>query len=106
MGGAALVSAGEQSMVYGLKTAIDAAGGLRPLARLLGITPQAIMQWDKVPAERMLEIERVTGIARERLRPDLYRLPRQYLEDATDEATVDAIERQKLAAHDPGEPPE
>ena len=61
-------------MIYGLKAAIDAAGGVRSLARLLGITHQAIAQWDQVPAERMLEIERVTGIARERLRPDLYRL--------------------------------
>jgi DNA-binding transcriptional regulator YdaS (Cro superfamily) len=58
----------------GLKAAIDAADGMRPLARLLGITHQAIMQWEKVPAERILEIERVTGVARERLRPDLYRL--------------------------------
>jgi DNA-binding transcriptional regulator YdaS (Cro superfamily) len=57
----------------GLKVAIEAVGGVRELARLLGITHQAIAQWDRVPAERMLEIERVTGIARERLRPDLYR---------------------------------
>jgi hypothetical protein len=58
----------------GLKAAIDAAGGMRALARLLGITFQAIQQWKKVPAERLLEIERVTGVARERLRPDLYRI--------------------------------
>lgn len=61
-------------MEDGLKAAIDAAGGLRSLARLLGISFQAIQQWKKVPAERMLEIERVTGVARERLRPDLYRV--------------------------------
>jgi DNA-binding transcriptional regulator YdaS (Cro superfamily) len=59
----------------GLKVAIKAVGSVRELARLLGITHQAITQWDKVPAERMLEIEHVTGICRERLRPDLYRIP-------------------------------
>jgi DNA-binding transcriptional regulator YdaS (Cro superfamily) len=58
----------------GLKRAIDAAGGMRSLARLLGISFQAIQQWTKVPAERLLEIERVTGVARELLRRDLYRL--------------------------------
>jgi DNA-binding transcriptional regulator YdaS (Cro superfamily) len=58
----------------GLKAAIETVGGIRELARLLGITHQAITQWDKVPAERMLEIEQVTGVARERLRPNLYRL--------------------------------
>ena len=61
-------------MNEGLKAAVEAVGGLRALARLLGITHQAILQWDKVPAERLLEIERVTGVARERLRPDLYRV--------------------------------
>jgi DNA-binding transcriptional regulator YdaS (Cro superfamily) len=61
-------------MTDGLKAAIEAAGGLRALGRLLGINYQAIQQWDKVPAERLLDIERLTGIARERLRPELYRL--------------------------------
>jgi DNA-binding transcriptional regulator YdaS (Cro superfamily) len=62
-------------MTMGLKAAIKAAGGLRSLARLLGITHQAILQWNRVPAERLLEIEEKTGVARERLRPDLYRIP-------------------------------
>jgi DNA-binding transcriptional regulator YdaS (Cro superfamily) len=48
---------------------------LRALARLLNVSHQAIMHWEKVPAERVIEIEAKTGIARERLRPDLYRLP-------------------------------
>ena len=61
----------------GLKAAIKEAGGIRPLARLLGISHQAILQWKKVPADRILEIEAAAGIARERLRPDLYRLRRQ-----------------------------
>jgi DNA-binding transcriptional regulator YdaS (Cro superfamily) len=59
----------------GLRLAIDAAGGIRPLARLLGITHATILHWEKVPGDRVVDIERVTGIARERLRPDLYRVP-------------------------------
>jgi hypothetical protein len=58
----------------GIQAAVTAAGGLRALARLIGISHQAILQWDKVPAERLIEIEKLTGIARERLRPDLYRI--------------------------------
>jgi hypothetical protein len=57
-----------------LKTAIKAAGGIRVLADLLGITYQAILHWKRVPADCILKIEAVTGVARERLRPDLYRL--------------------------------
>jgi DNA-binding transcriptional regulator YdaS (Cro superfamily) len=70
-------------MGNGLKEAIKAAGGLRPLARELGMSMQALSQWKRVPAHRILQVEAVTGIARERLRPELYRL-----EDAADEATV------------------
>lgn len=36
------------------------------------ITPQAVSQWKQVPAERVLDVERVTGVPRHRLRPDLY----------------------------------
>jgi DNA-binding transcriptional regulator YdaS (Cro superfamily) len=61
----------------GVQAAVDAAGGYRSLARLLGITHQAIIQWEKVPASRMLEIERLTGVQREVLRPDLYRRRRE-----------------------------
>jgi DNA-binding transcriptional regulator YdaS (Cro superfamily) len=42
------------------------------VARKLGITPGAISQWDRVPAERVPAVEKATGIPRHRLRPDLY----------------------------------
>ena len=58
----------------GLKAAIKAAGGMRALARLLSLSHTAVQHWDKIPAERVVEIEALTGIARERLRPDLYRV--------------------------------
>ncbi len=55
-----------------LKRAIKAVGGLDGLAVPLGITAQAISQWDEVPALRVLVVERVSGISRHELRPDLY----------------------------------
>jgi DNA-binding transcriptional regulator YdaS (Cro superfamily) len=46
---------------------------MRALARELGINYQAIQSWKRIPAERVLAIEAITGIPREQLRPDLYR---------------------------------
>lgn len=47
-------------------------GRLTSLAAALGIYPSAILQWEKVPAERVVEIEKATGIPRHNLRPDLH----------------------------------
>jgi DNA-binding transcriptional regulator YdaS (Cro superfamily) len=53
--------------------AIEKAGSMRALADAIGISYQAIQAWKKrIPAERVLDVERATGIRRERLRPDLY----------------------------------
>jgi len=57
----------------GVRAAIDAAGSGHKLAKLLKISPQSVFQWRLIPAERIIEVERVTGVPRERLRPDLYR---------------------------------
>lgn len=45
------------------------------LAEALGITQPAIAKWfraGKVPLERVADIERITGIPREALRPDVF----------------------------------
>jgi hypothetical protein len=66
-----LLASGRQSHdLQRVEISIERAGSMRALARMLGITHQAIRLWDKVPAERLLEIEEKTGIARERLRPE------------------------------------
>src|SRR3954471_17204098 len=57
-----------------LERAIVEAGGVAALARAINVTPQAVSQWDRVPAERALAVEKATGgaITRHDLRPDLY----------------------------------
>ena len=47
-------------------------GRARKLARAIGIGDSALSQWDRVPAERVVAIEKATGIPRRLLRPDLY----------------------------------
>lgn len=60
-----------------LATAKQKAGGATGLASKLGdITSQAVSQWKRVPAERVLDVERVTGVSRHKLRPDIYGKPR------------------------------
>ena len=56
----------------GLRLAIEAAGGVRALARLLGMSSPSVTEWRRVPSHRILQVEAVTGIRREKLRPDLY----------------------------------
>lgn len=51
-------------------------GGQSALARALGLRSQgSVSRWivtGHVPAERVLQIERLTGVSRTSLRPDLY----------------------------------
>ncbi len=46
------------------------------VARLIGVTPPMWSRWEtgrrQVPAERTLEIERMTGVSRHELRPDVF----------------------------------
>lgn len=56
----------------GLSKAIRAAGGISELARALGISQPSVSNWARVPAERVIAVETVTGVHRKILRPDLY----------------------------------
>lgn len=58
-----------------LARAIELSGGPKALGDRIGITSQAISQWDRVPALRVLEVERASGVPRYELRPDLYPPP-------------------------------
>lgn len=55
-----------------LKRAIELAGGVGKLAESIGVTSPAISQWDRVPADRVIAVERASGVNRRELRPDLY----------------------------------
>jgi TorA maturation chaperone TorD len=72
----------------GLEEAIGRAGGVGALARSLGIAQPSVSTWRRVPAERVLAVESLTGIARALLRPDLYPMsePPRFEPDETDQA--------------------
>ena len=67
----------DTALRLGVKQARDAAGGPSGLAARLAelgrpVTSQAISQWRRIPAERVVDVERATGVARRELRPDLF----------------------------------
>jgi DNA-binding transcriptional regulator YdaS (Cro superfamily) len=49
--------------------------GATQLAVGLGLSPQAVSNWKVVPLERVIEVEQLTNVPRETLRPDFH-LPR------------------------------
>ena len=56
----------------GLEEAIRAMGGVSALARGLGVAQPTVSLWHRIPAERVLSVETITGVPRTVLRPDLY----------------------------------
>ena len=56
----------------GLQEAIRVAGGIGALAGKIGVSQPSVSNWERVPAERVLSVETVTGVNRTTLRPDLY----------------------------------
>lgn len=55
-----------------LKRAIDKMGDQTALARALKTTRQNVNQWRRVPQKWVPKVERITGIPRHELRPDLF----------------------------------
>lgn len=52
---------------------IRAQRGLQArVARGLGISTAAVAKWQRVPEDRLVAVERLTGIDRDKLRPDLF----------------------------------
>jgi DNA-binding transcriptional regulator YdaS (Cro superfamily) len=63
----------DQIKDQGLRLAVAKLGNFNALAKALGISPAALMEWKKIPSHRILQVEAVTRVKRENLRPDLYR---------------------------------
>jgi len=80
----------------GLQEAIRVVGGVSELARRIGISQPSVSNWERIPAERVLFIETVTGINRAILRPDLY--ASEAAGDASDVNVARAQEYALLAA--------
>ena len=47
-------------------------GSASELAKSLGVTRAAISAWREVPVTRLKEVSQLTGIPREKLRPDIF----------------------------------
>lgn len=61
-----------RKLAPGLKQLRRTWGLKRKVALALGISPCAVGQWRRVPAERVIAVETITAIPRGELRPDLY----------------------------------
>ncbi len=56
-----------------IQTELGKERGLRiRIARECKVTHGAVYQWSKVPPEHVLTVERLTGIPRFKLRPDIF----------------------------------
>lgn len=62
-----------------VQLAIKAKGSLASLGTSVGVSAQAVWKWLQtgvIPVNRVLDVERETGIPRETLRPDVFGAPR------------------------------
>ncbi len=62
----------EQIMAEALREAVKKAGGKPQLASKIGISPQALGRWKRVPFKRAKQIAIVTGVPVKRLAADLF----------------------------------
>ena len=56
------------------------AGGVAYVAKQLGLSRQSIYQWTEVPADHLVSLERITGVDRSFIRPDLFKEKHNYTE--------------------------
>lgn len=59
----------------GVEKAIEMVGTTYELARRLGVSQPTIVRWlyRKIPAEKAVLMEEITGIPRAEIRPDLFK---------------------------------
>lgn len=63
------------SELTGMERLRSERGLMARVARGLGLRSSAVAVWSRIPAERVVDVERITNIPREQLRPDLFRRP-------------------------------
>lgn len=59
-------------MEISIKEVAGKIGGVVALSHALGLSRGAVSQWRKVPIERVSAVEKLTGISRTLLRPDIF----------------------------------
>jgi DNA-binding transcriptional regulator YdaS (Cro superfamily) len=57
-------------------------GGVVALGKKLGLSKGAVSQWDKVPTDRVLAVEKLTGVSRHVMRPDIFGAAPQHEQEA------------------------
>ena len=57
------------------KKAIEKAGGVSALAKALKISVPSVSAWHRIPINRVVLVEKITGISRHSLRPDIFERP-------------------------------
>jgi len=56
----------------GMEAVKASTKSMAALARAIGVTRGAVAQWDRVPAERLGDVARATGLSPSIIRPDLF----------------------------------
>ena len=59
-------------MNLSIEQIIRAGGGVVALSKKLRITKGAVSQWHRVPVNRVFDVEKITGIPRSQIRPDIF----------------------------------
>ncbi len=58
-----------------VQTVVRLAGGPERLGRAIGVTRQAVDQWQRIPVKHVLVLERLLHVPRHKQRPDFYPPP-------------------------------
>ena len=57
---------------FHIRRVAEKVGGVVALSKALGLSRAAVSQWTRVPIEHVASIERLTGVSRHDLRPDVF----------------------------------
>jgi len=55
-----------------VRKCVKAAGGMKQFCKGIGRSRAMVYLWEDIPAELVVKAEKITGIPREKIRPDLY----------------------------------